>query len=160
AEKVSAICAELGIPYIFKASYRKANRTSANSFTGLGDEKALGIIQKSAKQFSLPSTTDIHAHEEAAMAAKYLDILQIPAYLCRPTALPRTSGGIGKIMNVKKRQFHSGSAMKYGVRKILRACYEKFIFTDRRISLGYQSMIVDYRHTSVMKGHCVPVVID
>jgi len=160
AEKVSAICAELGIPYIFKASYRKANRTSANSFTGLGDEKALGIIQKSAKQFSLPSTTDIHAHEEAAMAAKYVDILQIPAFLCRQTDLLLAAAETGKIVNVKKGQFLSGGSMKFAVEKIKLAGNEKVILTDRGNSFGYQDMIVDYRNIPIMKDHGVPVVMD
>lgn len=160
AEKVFAICKKLGIPYIFKASYRKANRTSANSFTGLGDEKALGIIQKAAKHFSLPSTTDIHAHEEAAMAANYVDILQIPAFLCRQTDLLLAAANTGKIVNVKKGQFLSGGSMKFAVEKIKMAGNEKVILTDRGNSFGYQDMIVDYRNIPIMKDHGVPVVMD
>ena len=105
AEKVSATCKKLGIPYIFKASYRKANRTSANSFTGIGDENALALIKKVGSAFSLPTTTDIHTAEEAAMAAKYVDILQIPAFLCRQTDLLIAAAKTGKIVNVKKGQF-------------------------------------------------------
>ena len=160
AEKVSSICKKLGIPYIFKASYRKANRTSASSFTGLGDEKALGIIQKAAQKFSLPSTTDIHAHEEAAKAARYVDILQIPAFLCRQTDLLIAAANTGKIVNVKKGQFVSGGSMKFAVEKIKMAGNDKVILTERGNSFGYQDMVVDYRNIPIMKAHGVPVVMD
>lgn len=160
AEKVSSICKKLGIPYIFKASYRKANRTSATSFTGLGDEKALGIIQKAAQKYSLPSTTDIHAHEEAAMAARYVDILQIPAFLCRQTDLLIAAANTGKIVNVKKGQFVSGGSMKFAVEKIKMAGNDKVILTERGNSFGYQDMVVDYRNIPIMKAHRVPVVMD
>ena len=129
ADKVSSICKKLGIPYVFKASYRKANRTSANSFTGLGDEKALTIIQKAAQKYALPSTTDIHAHEEAAMAARYVDILQIPAFLCRQTDLLIAAANTGKIVNVKKGQFVSGGSMKFAVEKIKMAGNDKVMLT-------------------------------
>src|SRR5919112_196310 len=118
AEKVSTICANLGIPYVFKASYRKANRTSATSFTGIGDETALTLVKKAGEKYKLPTTSDIHAHEEAAVAAKYIDILQIPAFLCRQTDLLIAAGETGKIVNVKKGQFVSGDAMKFAVEKI------------------------------------------
>ena len=160
ADKVSSICKKLGIPYIFKASYRKANRTSATSFTGLGDEKALGIIQKAAQKFSLPSTTDIHAHEEAAKAARYVDILQIPAFLCRQTDLLIAAANTGKIVNVKKGQFVSGGSMKFAVEKIKMAGNDKVILTERGNSFGYQDMVVDYRNIPIMKAHGVPVVMD
>lgn len=160
ADKVSSICKKLSIPYIFKASYRKANRTSATSFTGLGDEKALGIIQKAAQKYSLPSTTDIHAHEEAAMAARYVDILQIPAFLCRQTDLLIAAANTGKIVNVKKGQFVSGGSMKFAVEKIKMAGNDKVILTERGNSFGYQDMVVDYRNIPIMKAHGVPVVMD
>ena len=118
AEKVSGICANLGVPYVFKASYRKANRTSATSFTGIGDENALAIVQKAGKKYKLPTTSDIHAHDEAGIAAKYIDILQIPAFLCRQTDLLLAAAETGKIVNVKKGQFLSGPAMKFAVEKI------------------------------------------
>ena len=121
AEKVSGICKRLGIPYIFKASYRKANRTSAGSFTGVGDEAALEILQKVNNRFSLPTITDIHAHEEAAIAAKYVDVLQIPAFLCRQTDLLVAAAETGKIVNVKKGQFVNGESMKFAVEKIKKA---------------------------------------
>lgn len=160
ADKVSSICKKLSIPYIFKASYRKANRTSATSFTGLGDEKALGIIQKAAQKYSLPSTTDIHAHEEAAMAARYVDILQIPAFLCRQTDLLIAAANTGKIVNVKKGQFVSGGSMKFAVEKIKMAGNDKVMLTERGNSFGYQDMVVDYRNIPIMKAHGVPVVMD
>ena len=160
ADKVSSICRKLGIPYVFKASYRKANRTSANSFTGLGDEKALHIIQKAAQKYALPSTTDIHAHEEAAMAARYVDILQIPAFLCRQTDLLIAAANTGKIVNVKKGQFVSGGSMKFAVEKIKMADNDKVILTERGNSFGYQDMVVDYRNIPIMKAHGVPVVMD
>ena len=160
ADKVSSICKKLGIPYVFKASYRKANRTSATSFTGLGDEKALGIIQKAAQKYSLPSTTDIHAHEEAAMAARYVDILQIPAFLCRQTDLLIAAANTGKIVNVKKGQFVSGGSMKFAVEKIKMAGNDKVMLTERGNSFGYQDMVVDYRNIPIMKAHGVPVVMD
>ena len=118
ADKVYAICKNLGIPYIFKASYRKANRTSGSSFAGLGDDLALGMINHVKKKFLLPTTTDIHAKEEAVLAAQHVDILQIPAFLCRQTDLLEAAAKTGKIVNVKKGQFVSGEAMAFAVDKI------------------------------------------
>jgi 2-dehydro-3-deoxyphosphooctonate aldolase (KDO 8-P synthase) len=160
AEKVSSICKNLGIPYVLKASYRKANRTSGSSFTGLGDEKALDILSRVGKHFQLPTTTDIHAHEEAAMAAKYVDILQIPAFLCRQTDLLQAAAQTGKIVNVKKGQFVSGAAMKFAVEKIRKEGNDKVILTERGNSFGYQDLVVDYRNIPWMKAHGVPVVMD
>lgn len=160
AEKVSAICKNLGIPYIFKASYRKANRTSASSFTGLGDEDALKILQKTGKKFSLPTTSDIHAHEEAAIAAKYIDILQIPAFLCRQTDLLVAAALTGKIVNVKKGQFVNGESMKFAAEKIVKAGNQKVMLTERGNTFGYTDLVVDYRNIPIMKGHGVPVVMD
>jgi 2-dehydro-3-deoxyphosphooctonate aldolase (KDO 8-P synthase) len=160
AENVSSICKNLGIPYVLKASYRKANRTSGSSFTGLGDEKALDILSRAGKHFQLPTTTDIHAHEEAAMAAKYVDILQIPAFLCRQTDLLQAAAETGKIVNVKKGQFVSGAAMKFAVEKIRKEGNDKVILTERGNSFGYQDLVVDYRNIPWMKAHGVPVVMD
>ena len=158
--KVAAICKRLEIPYIFKASYRKANRTSANSFTGIGDETALALVQKVGKAFQLPTTSDIHAHDEAAPAAKYIDILQIPAFLCRQTDLLVAAAETGKIVNVKKGQFVSGEAMKFAVDKLQRTGNNSIILTERGNSFGYQDMIVDYRNVPIMQSHGVPVVVD
>lgn len=160
AEKVAAICKRLEIPYIFKASYRKANRTSANSFTGIGDEASLKIIQKVGQTFSIPTTTDIHAHEEAAMAAQYVDVLQIPAFLCRQTDLLVAAAQTGKIINVKKGQFLSGPSMKFAVDKIVQAGNNKVWLTDRGNTFGYQDLIVDYRNITWMKEIGVPVIMD
>ena len=160
AEKVSTICKNLGIPYIFKSSYRKANRTSGNSFTGLGDDVAMKMLQKTGKKFSLPIVTDIHSPEEAAKAAKYVDMLQIPAFLCRQTDLLIAAAETGKIVNVKKGQFVSGEAMKFAVDKIKKAGNDKIMLTERGTTFGYQDLIVDYRNIPAMKAHGVPVVMD
>jgi 2-dehydro-3-deoxyphosphooctonate aldolase (KDO 8-P synthase) len=160
ADKVSAICRNLGIPYIFKASYRKANRTSAGSFTGIGDESALRMVQKVGEKYQLPTTSDIHAHEEAAMAAKYIDVLQIPAFLCRQTDLLIAAGETGKIVNVKKGQFLSGPSMKFAVEKIRNTGNEKIILTERGTTFGYQDLVVDFRNIPWMQQHAVPVVMD
>lgn len=160
AQKVSAICKKLGIPYVFKASYRKANRTSASSFTGLGDEVGLKIIQKVAKELNLPSTTDIHTEQDATLAASYVDILQIPAFLCRQTELLLAAGNTGKIVNVKKGQFVSGSAMKFAVEKIHNTGNEKVLLTERGTTFGYQDLVVDYRNIPWMQQSGAPVVMD
>ena len=160
ADKVSSICKKLGIPYIFKASYRKANRTSASSFTGIGDEQAMKLVKKVGDEYGLPTTSDIHAHDEAAEAAKYFDILQIPAFLCRQTDLLVAAAETGKIVNVKKGQFVSGEAMKFAVDKIQKAGNDKVMLTERGTTFGYHDLIVDYRNIPVMQGHNVPVVMD
>jgi 2-dehydro-3-deoxyphosphooctonate aldolase (KDO 8-P synthase) len=160
AEKVSVICKNLGIPYIFKASYRKANRTSAGSFTGIGDETALALVKKTGQAYGLPTTSDIHAHEEAAIAAKYIDILQIPAFLCRQSDLLQAAAETGKIVNVKKGQFLSGPAMKFAADKIRRGGNNKVILTERGNSFGYQDLVVDYRNIPWMQQHGAPVVMD
>lgn len=160
AEKVSNICTNLGIPYVFKASYRKANRTSATSFTGIGDETALAIVQKAGAKFRLPTTSDIHAHEEAAVAARYIDILQIPAFLCRQTDLLLAAGETGSIVNVKKGQFLNGPSMKFAVEKIKATGNNKIILTERGNTFGYQDLVVDYRNIPWMQEHGVPVVMD
>lgn len=160
ADKVYSLCKKLGIPYIFKASYRKANRTSATSFTGIGDEQAMKLVKKVGETYGLPTTSDIHAHEEAAEAAKYFDILQIPAFLCRQTDLLVAAAQTGKVVNVKKGQFVSGDAMKFAVDKIRKAGNNKVMLTERGTTFGYQDLIVDYRNIPIMQGHGVPVVMD
>jgi 2-dehydro-3-deoxyphosphooctonate aldolase (KDO 8-P synthase) len=160
AEIVSGICKNLGIPYIFKSSYRKANRTSGTSFTGLGDDIAMKILQKTSKKYSLPIVTDIHSPEEAAKAAAYVDILQIPAFLCRQTDILIAAAETGKIINVKKGQFVSGEAMKFAVDKIRKAGNNKIMLTERGTTFGYQDLVVDYRNIPAMQAHGVPVVMD
>ncbi|MEP6683743.1 MAG: 3-deoxy-8-phosphooctulonate synthase [Parafilimonas sp.] len=160
ADKVYSICKRLGIPYVFKASYRKANRTSANSFTGIGDDTALHLLQKTGKHFGLPVTSDVHAHDETSVAANYIDILQIPAFLCRQTDLLVAAGDTGKIVNVKKGQFLSGPAMKFAVEKIRSTGNDKIILTERGTTFGYQDLVVDYRNIPWMQEHHVPVVMD
>lgn len=160
AEKVYSICKELGIPYVFKASYRKANRTSGSSFAGLGDELALGMINHVKKKFSIPATTDIHAKDEAVLAAQHVDILQIPAFLCRQTDLLEAAAKTNTIVNVKKGQFVSGEAMKFAVEKIRNAGNDKIMLTERGTTFGYQDLVVDYRNVPIMQSHGVPVVMD
>ncbi|MEO0066555.1 MAG: 3-deoxy-8-phosphooctulonate synthase [Bacteroidota bacterium] len=160
ADTVSNHCKRLGIPYVFKASYRKANRTSASSFTGLGDETGLSLIKKVGETYQLPTTSDIHAHEEAAMAAPYIDILQIPAFLCRQTDLLEAAAETQKIVNVKKGQFLSGASMKFAVEKIQRAGNQQIMLTERGNTFGYQDLVVDYRNLPIMQSHGVPVIMD
>ncbi|MHA4810542.1 3-deoxy-8-phosphooctulonate synthase [Flavitalea flava] len=160
ADKVSAICRDLAIPYIFKASYRKANRTSAGSFTGIGDESALALVKKVGETFKLPTSSDIHAHDEAAPAARYVDILQIPAFLCRQTDLLIAAAETGKVVNVKKGQFLSGPSMKFAVEKIRNAGNEKILLTERGNTFGYQDLVVDYRNIPWMQEQGAPVVMD
>lgn len=160
AQRVSDICKRHRIPLIFKSSYKKANRTSASSFTGLGDETGLQIIQKTAQKFSLPVTTDIHSEKEAEMAANYVDVLQIPAFLCRQTELLIAAAKTGRIVNVKKGQFVSGEAMKFAVEKIKAAGNEKVVLTERGTTFGYQDLVVDYRNIPLMQQSNVPVVMD
>lgn len=159
-ERVKSLCAQFKIPYIFKASYRKANRTSLSSFTGIGDVKALEIIGKLGKTLNLPTTTDIHAHEEAAMAARYVDVLQIPAFLCRQTDLLLAAGETGKIITVKKGQFLNGPSMKFAVDKIKSTGNHKVGLIERGNSFGYTDLVVDYRNITWMKELDVPVIMD
>ncbi|NCI47004.1 3-deoxy-8-phosphooctulonate synthase [Sediminibacterium soli] len=160
ADKVRAICKRLEIPYVFKASYRKANRTSGNSFTGIGDDNGLALIKKVGSTFQLPTTSDIHAHDEAAMAAPYIDILQIPAFLCRQTDLLLAAAATGKVVNVKKGQFLSGPAMKFAVDKIRKAGNDNIMLTERGTTFGYQDLVVDYRNIPWMQEHQAPVIMD
>jgi len=160
ADKVSGICRNLGIPYVFKASYRKANRTSASSFTGIGDDNGLALIKKVGDTYKLPTTSDIHSYDEAAPAAKYVDILQIPAFLCRQTDILVSAAETGKIVNVKKGQFLSGPAMKFAVEKIKKAGNHQIVLTERGTTFGYQDLVVDYRNIPWMQEHGAPVVMD
>jgi len=160
ADKVSTICKRLGIPYIFKSSYKKANRTSAGSFTGIGDEAALQLVKNVGERFSIPTTSDIHSEREAAMAANYVDILQIPAFLCRQTELLIAAGETGKIVNVKKGQFLNGPSMKFAVEKINNTGNHKVGLIERGNTFGYQDLVVDYRNITWMKEIKVPVIMD
>ncbi|RKD14415.1 3-deoxy-8-phosphooctulonate synthase [Pelobium manganitolerans] len=160
AERIVKITDQLNIPYIFKGSYRKANRSRLDSFTGIGDEKALKILEKVGKEFGVPTVTDIHESGEAAMAASYVDVLQIPAFLCRQTDLLIAAAKTGKTVNVKKGQFLSAGSMKYAVDKIVENGNTNVILTDRGNSFGYQDLIVDFRGIPEMRAFNVPVVMD
>lgn len=160
AERVVKICEKLKIPLIFKSSYRKANRTRLDSFTGIGDEGALKILAKVRDTFNVPVVTDIHAANEAAMAAEYVDVLQIPAFLCRQTDILLAAAETGKVVNVKKGQFLSPEAMQFAVDKLRQGGNDKIVLTDRGTSFGYHDLIVDYRAIPIMKGMDVPVVLD
>lgn len=160
AEKVKSICFELEIPYIFKASYRKANRSRLDSFTGIGDEKALDILKRVGEHFDLPVTTDIHAEDEAAMAATAVDILQIPAFLCRQTRLLVAAAKTGKHVNIKKGQFLSAEAMKFAYDKVVQSGNKNVILTERGTTFGYQDLVVDFRGIPVMQSYGAPVVLD
>jgi 2-dehydro-3-deoxyphosphooctonate aldolase (KDO 8-P synthase) len=160
AEKISGLCKTLGIPCVFKASYRKANRTSGTSFTGIGDMAGLDLLRKVGGDYALPTTTDIHAASEARIAAEYADILQIPAFLCRQTDLLEAAGKTGKIVNIKKGQFLSGDAMKFAVDKIKITGNDKIMLTERGTTFGYQDLIVDFRNIPIMQSFGLPVVVD
>ncbi len=160
AERVVEITSKLQIPYIFKGSYKKANRSRIDSFTGIGDEKALKILAKVSKEFGVPTVTDIHESIEAEMAAEYVDVLQIPAFLCRQTDLLQAAAKTGKTINIKKGQFLAASSMKFAVDKVLDSGNDKVILTDRGNTFGYQDLIVDYRGIPEMKSFGVPVVMD
>ena len=160
AEKIKIITDKLHITWIFKGSYRKANRYRIDSFTGIGDEKALKILQKVADTFNVPVVTDIHEAHEAAMAAEYVDVLQIPAFLCRQTDLLVAAAKTGKTINVKKGQFLSAGSMKFAVDKVIDSGNPNVILTDRGNTFGYQDLIVDYRGIPEMRGFNVPVVMD
>lgn len=160
AAQVSAICTRLEIPYIFKGSYRKANRSRLDSFTGIGDEKALQILQKVGNTFDVPTTTDIHSEEEAALAAEYVDVLQIPAFLCRQTSLLVAAAETGKVVNVKKGQFVSPEAMQFAMDKVIQAGNDKVILTERGTTFGYQDLVIDYRGIPAMQSFGATVVLD
>lgn len=160
ARKIKAITDALEIPYIFKASYRKANRSRMDSFTGIGDENALKIIAAVGKEFDIPTVTDIHESAEATMAAAYVDVLQIPAFLCRQTDLLIAAGRTNKIVNIKKGQFLSAESMKHAVQKVYDSGNKNVMLTERGTTFGYQDLVVDFRGIPVMQSFGVPVIMD
>lgn len=160
AEDLFNICHRLKIPLILKASYKKANRTSLQSFTGIGDEKALKLIQQAGKKFSIPTVTDIHSEAEAQMAAEYVEVLQIPAFLCRQTELLVAAAKTGRVINIKKGQFLSGESMEFAVQKVRDAGNDQIMLTDRGNTFGYKDLVVDFRNIPIMKKNNVPVVMD
>ncbi len=159
AEKVCKLTVDLKIPYIFKGSFKKANRSRIDSFTGIGDEKALKILRKVSETFDIPTVTDIHEVSDAALAAQYVDVLQIPAFLVRQTDLVVAAAQTGKVVNLKKGQFMSPEAMKHAVQKVKDAGNEKAWITDRGTMFGYQDMIVDFRGIPTMRQYA-PTVLD
>ncbi len=159
-ETLLPIAKECEFDLIFKSSYRKANRTSINGFTGIGDIEALEYLRDISTLHGVKSITDIHESHEASMAADFVDVLQIPAFLCRQTELLQAAGATGKIVNIKKGQFLSGEAMKFAVEKIRKTGNEKVILTERGTTFGYQDLVVDYRNIPIMQSHGVPVVMD
>ena len=160
AERVVGMTDKLNIPYVFKGSYRKANRSRLDSFTGIGDEKALKVLQKVRDTFGVPVVTDIHGPEEAAMAAEYVDILQIPAFLCRQTDLLVAAAKTGKIVNIKKGQFLSPGAMRFAADKVVEAGNDQVMLTERGTTFGYQDLLVDYRGIPEMQTFGHPGVRD
>ncbi len=160
AETLVKICDDRQIPLIFKGSYRKANRSRIDSFTGIGDEKALKILQKVGETFNIPTVTDIHESHEAAMAAEFVDVLQIPAFLFRQTELLVAAAKTGKFVNIKKGQFAGTDAMKHAMQKCIDSGNSNVILTDRGNMFGYGDMIVDFRNIPEMQHNGVPVVMD
>ena len=160
ATSMKEICGRLGIPYVFKSSYRKANRSSGSSFTGLGDQAAGEILQSVREELNLPVVTDIHSPEEAEMAATFADILQIPAFLCRQTDLLVAAAKTNRIINIKKGQFLSGPAMQFAVDKVIKAGNTQVMLTERGTTFGYQDLVVDIRNIPWMKQIGVPVIMD
>jgi len=159
AERIVEITNKLEIPYIFKGSFKKANRSRIDSFTGIGDEKALRILRKVSETFDIPTVTDIHEVNDATMAAEYVDVLQIPAFLVRQTDLVVAAAETGKVVNLKKGQFMSPESMKHAVTKVTDCNNEQVWITDRGTMFGYQDMIVDFRGIPTMKQYA-PVVLD
>lgn len=160
AEKITEITTRMQIPYVFKGSYRKANRSRLDSFTGIGDEKALKILRKVGETFGVPTVTDIHETHEAAMAAEYVDVLQIPAFLCRQTDLLVAAAQTGKIVNIKKGQFLSPGAMQFAAQKVVDAGNRQVMLTERGTTFGYTDLVVDYRGIPQMQAFGFPVVMD
>lgn len=160
AERIVEMTDRLKIPYVFKGSYRKANRSRLDSFMGIGDEKALKILQKVSRTFNVPTVTDIHTAEEAAMAAEYVDVLQIPAFLCRQTDLLVAAAKTGKIINIKKGQFLSPMSMQFAADKVVEAGNENVMITERGTTFGYQDLVVDFRGIPQMKTFGFPVIMD
>ena len=160
AEKIVAMCEKLKIPYIFKASFRKANRSRLDSFQGIGDIKALSIIRQVGERFDVPTLTDIHTETDAVRAAEYVDVLQIPAFLCRQTDLLIAAAKTGKPVNIKKGQFISPESMKFAVEKVRQSGNEQVMLTERGSTFGFNDLVVDFRGIPVMKSFGVPVILD
>lgn len=160
AEHLVKTTDRLNIPYIFKGSYRKANRSRLDSFSGIGDEKALKILRKVRETFDIPVVTDIHTADEADMAAEYVDVLQIPAFLCRQTDLLVAAAKTGKVVNIKKGQFLSAASMKFAAQKVAESGNDRIMLTDRGTGFGYQDLIVDYRGIPTMQATGYPTVLD
>ena len=160
AEQLVKICKAYDIPLVFKGSYRKANRSRLDSFMGIGDEKALDVLAGIKREFNVPVVTDIHAVEEAQLAAQYVDILQIPAFLCRQTDLLIAAAKTGKTVNIKKGQFLSGASMRFAVEKVQQSGNNSVMLTERGNFFGYQDLVVDYRNIYDMQQCGVPVVMD
>ena len=159
AEKILGITNRLEIPFIFKGSFKKANRSRIDSFTGIGDKKALEILKKVSEKFDIPTVTDIHEVSDAALAAKYVDVLQIPAFLVRQTDLVVAAANTGKVVNLKKGQFMSPESMQHAVKKVLDCGNQQVTITDRGTMFGYQDMIVDYRGIPTMQQYA-PTILD
>ncbi len=160
AERIVTITNKLNIPFVFKGSYRKANRSRLDSFTGIGDIKALKVLKKVSDTFHIPTVTDIHAAEEAKLAAEYVDVLQIPAFLCRQTDLLVAAGETGKIINIKKGQFLSPKAMRFAINKVEETGNKEVMVTERGTTFGYQDLVIDYRGIPEMQSFGFPVILD
>ncbi len=160
AEQIKGMADRHHIPFIFKASYRKANRSRLDSFTGIGDEKGLLILQEVGHRFDIPVLTDVHSAAEAVMAAEYVDVIQIPAFLCRQTDILVAAASTGKVVNIKKGQFLSPGAMRFAVDKVRESGNDRVILTERGTTFGYQDLVVDYRGIPEMQALDVPVVLD
>ena len=160
AERIVEMTTRLGIPYIFKGSYRKANRSRVDSFTGIGDEKALRILRRVRETFDIPVVTDIHETQEAALAAEYVDVLQIPAFLCRQTDLIAAAARTGKMVNIKKGQFLAASGMEHAAHKVTECGKEQVTLTERGNSFGYSDLVVDFTNIPAMQSSGFPVVMD
>lgn len=160
AEKLIGITDKLKIPYVFKASYRKANRSRSDSFTGIGDEQALEILKELREYFKVPVVSDIHSAEEAVLAARFVDVLQIPAFLCRQTDLLHAAASTGRVVNIKKGQFLSPESMKFAADKVREMGNHKVMLTERGSMFGYQDLIVDYRGIPAMQLNQCPVIMD
>ena len=160
AREIKEICTELEIPFCFKASYRKANRSSASSFTGIGDEAALAVLKKVKEELNVPIATDIHTAEEAAWAAQVADVVQIPAFLCRQTDLLVAAAKTGRIINIKKGQFMSPESMRGAVEKVRGAGNPCVMLTERGTTFGYQDLVVDFRGVKAMQANHCPVILD
>lgn len=160
AEHIANITQRLDIPFVFKGSYRKANRSRLDSFTGIGDEKALKILRKVGETFHVPTVTDIHETHEAQMAAEYVDVLQIPAFLCRQTDLLVAAAHTGKVVNIKKGQFLSPGAMQFAAQKVVDAGNKNVMLTERGTTFGYTDLVVDFRGIPEMQAFGYPVIMD